>query len=427
MVSEEENLVTPTTSRSTPAMTPPSPVDTTDPFYIHHTDHPGLVLVSKSLDGLNYLTRRRSMILALDGRNKLGFVDGSIPIPDSSDTTKLHMWKINDNIVASWILNSLTKEISASVIYSTSASNIWNDLEKRFNIKNGPRIFQLRKRLLNCVQGMDSINIYFTRFKGLWAELGELKANHSCNCGGVAPLLASIKEEFVMSFLMGVNESFAHARGQILLMKPILDIDETFSLLLQDETQRLVGVQPNSAPPAKMACVVTQSNAKGKPTRKDRPFCSHCNIHGHTREKCFKIHGYPLSFKKSRNTSAAVNNILEVVSREQSQSWSQQQCQNGTVALLQAAVNNILALLQAQMAQLPGASQQDPSDTVGIETIGMSNSTLNSPFQAPNAWIVDSGATSHITCFPEFLFNFKFLKNNQMELEFKWLELVLLG
>lgn len=41
----------------------------------------------------------------------------------------------------------------------------------------------------------------------------------------------------------------------------------------------------------------------------------------------------------------------------------------------------------------------------------MSNSTLNSPFQAPNAWIVDSGATTHITCFPEFLFNFKFLKN----------------
>ncbi|KAL5161290.1 LINE-1 retrotransposable element ORF2 protein [Glycine soja] len=148
----------------------------------------------------------RGAALAIKKRtiNKLGFVNGSIPIHDSSDTAKLRMWKRNDNIVASWILNSLTKEISASVIYSTSASNIWNDLEKRFNIKNGPRIFQLRKALLNCVQGTDSINIYFTRFKGLWAELGELKANHSCNCGGVAPLLASIKEEFAMS-LPGSN------------------------------------------------------------------------------------------------------------------------------------------------------------------------------------------------------------------------------
>jgi len=185
-------------------------------------------------------------------------------------------------------------------------------------------------------------------------------------------------------------------------MKPTPNIDDTFSLFLQDETHRLVGVQPNSAPPAEMACVVTQSNAKGKPTRKDKPFCSHCNIHGHTKEKCFKIHGYPPSFNKSGNTSVAnnsVNNILEAALGEQSQSWSQQQCQK------------VLALLQAQMAQLPGASQQDSSDTASIETIGMPNSTLNSLFKAPNAWIVDSGATTHITCFLEFLFNFKFLKN----------------
>ena len=102
-----------------------------------------------------------------------------------------------------------------------------------------------------------------------------------------------------------------------------------------------------------------------------------------------------------------MNNILEVASGEQSQPWSQQQCQQ------------VLALLQAQMAQLPGASQQDSSDTAGIETIGMSNSTLNSHFQAPNSWIVDSGATAHITCFPEFLFNFKF-KKKQVCASTKW-------
>lgn len=38
-------------------------------------------------------------------------------------------------------------------------------------------------------------------------------------------------------------------------------------------------------------------------------------------------------------------------------------------------------------------------------------STLMSPFQAPNAWIVVSGATAHITCFLNFLYNFKPLSN----------------
>lgn len=193
------------------------------------------------------------MTLALNGRNKLDFVDGTIPKPDASDASKLRLWKRNANIVASWMLNSLMMEISPSVIYSTSASKIWKDLEKRFNVKTRPRIFQLRKALLNCVQGIDLISVYFTRFKGIWAELGELKATHKCNCGGIEPLLESIQEEFVMTFLMGLNDSFAHAHGQIQLMKPILGIDDAFSLL-QDETQCAISVQAVSPP--EVACAV---------------------------------------------------------------------------------------------------------------------------------------------------------------------------
>lgn len=111
------------------------------------------------------------------------------------------------------------------------------------------------------------INVYFTRFKGIWAELGEPKANHKCNCSGVDPLLESIKEEYVVTFLLGVNDSFSHARGQIPLMKPIPNIDETFSMLLQDETQRAVDVQPAAAT-SELACVVPPNTAKGKHTKR---------------------------------------------------------------------------------------------------------------------------------------------------------------
>lgn len=68
-------------------------------------------------------------------------------------------------------------------------------------------------------------------------------------------------------------------------------------------------------------------------------------------------------------------------------------------------------MLQSQLAQLSPNSKQDQNDSSGLETIGMSFSTLIAPFQAPNAWIVDSGATAHITCFLEFLYNFKPLTN----------------
>ncbi|XP_062104553.1 uncharacterized protein LOC133815744 [Humulus lupulus] len=40
------------------------------------------------------------------------------------------------------------------------------------------------------------------------------------------------------------------------------------------------------------------------PPRKNRPFCTHCNIHGHIIEKCYKIHGYPPGYNKPRNTTS---------------------------------------------------------------------------------------------------------------------------
>lgn len=126
-----------------------------------------------------------------------------------------------------------------------------------------------------------------------------------------------------MSFLLGVNDSFAHARGQILLMKPIPGIDDTFSLLLQDETQRVVGIQ--SIPALEMACAVPQQSIKGKPSRKERPLCSHCNLHGHTKEKYFKLHGYPPGFKKS--TVASAYNDLDSAPTDTNQQWSSQRCQ----------------------------------------------------------------------------------------------------
>lgn len=45
-------------------------------------------------------------------------------------------------------------------------------------------------------------------------------------------------------------------------------------------------------------------------SKKDRPFCTHCNYHGHTIEKCYKIHGYPPGYKhKSKPQSTAVNQV----------------------------------------------------------------------------------------------------------------------
>ncbi|XP_075499955.1 uncharacterized protein LOC142538526 [Primulina tabacum] len=133
--------------------------DPMSPYFLHHSDNPDLVLVSQSLTGDNYSSWSRSMKIALSVKNKFGFVDGTIVKPSEADSNLLNFWTRNNNIVISWILNSVSKEISASVLFSESAANIWADLQERFQQSNGPRIFQLRRDLINLRQEQQSASI----------------------------------------------------------------------------------------------------------------------------------------------------------------------------------------------------------------------------------------------------------------------------
>ncbi|KAI9165036.1 hypothetical protein LWI28_006378 [Acer negundo] len=65
----------------------PSKVNISNPYFTHHSDHPGLILISKPVNRDNYSTWKRAITLALNSKNKLGFVNGSIKAP--SEETNL--------------------------------------------------------------------------------------------------------------------------------------------------------------------------------------------------------------------------------------------------------------------------------------------------------------------------------------------------
>lgn len=53
-----------------------------DPYYLHPSDNPGLVLVSQPLTEDNCNSWRRVMLMVLNGKNNVGFVDGSLKKPE---------------------------------------------------------------------------------------------------------------------------------------------------------------------------------------------------------------------------------------------------------------------------------------------------------------------------------------------------------
>jgi hypothetical protein len=56
-----------------------------NPLYLHHGDSPSSILVTQLLTGDNYYTWSRSMFMALTTKNKLQFINGTLPKPHSSD------------------------------------------------------------------------------------------------------------------------------------------------------------------------------------------------------------------------------------------------------------------------------------------------------------------------------------------------------
>ncbi|KAI5342531.1 hypothetical protein L3X38_010406 [Prunus dulcis] len=99
-------------------------VEPSSPYYINNSDHPGLIIVPKPLNGDNYATWRRFMTVSLNAKNKLGFVDGTLKKPSLESNPDEHaVWMCCNDMVFSWV-NTLDLEISDSIIYCTTAREI---------------------------------------------------------------------------------------------------------------------------------------------------------------------------------------------------------------------------------------------------------------------------------------------------------------
>ncbi|XP_019259440.1 PREDICTED: uncharacterized protein LOC109237572 [Nicotiana attenuata] len=213
-------------------------------------------------------------------------------------------------MVTWWILNSLAKEIYDSVEYVSNSAELWRELEDRYDQTNGAKLYQIQKEINDLAQGSLDITAYYTRMKRLWEELSTLSAKSQCSCnctcGAKETMHKAEQDRRLIQFLMGLNEVYTIVRGSILMMKPLPSMAQAFSLLVQEEKQR--EFKPNNhlnlnstslhvnANPQHQGSFGTRSfrtNYTVNNGNKGRPFCDYCKKPGHTKEKCYKLHGYP--------------------------------------------------------------------------------------------------------------------------------------
>jgi hypothetical protein len=209
-----------------PRVAVPIVPDTDSIFYIHPSDGPNSVVVTPKLTGSNFLAWNRSMQRALGAKNKLRFVDGSLEIPLLDDLNR-SQWERCNHLIISWILNSVSDQIAATVVFHENAIDVWHDLQERFSKVDRIRIATLRSSINNLKQDSKSVLDYFTEMKALWEELNSHRplpmctCVHQCRCPAMQLVRAYRLEDQVIQFLTGLNDSFSVVKTQVLLMDPL--------------------------------------------------------------------------------------------------------------------------------------------------------------------------------------------------------------
>ncbi|KAH0771050.1 hypothetical protein KY290_015031 [Solanum tuberosum] len=286
-------------------------------LYLHPSDNPGAPLVPVVFDGIGYRSWKRGIIKSLSVKNKLGFINGDSKKPLSTDPD-CKQWERCDNMVTSWILNSLNREIADSVAYVDSALELWTDLEDRYDQTNGAKLYQIQKEINDLIQGVLDVTAYYTKMKKLWEELSSLCIkNHcscACSCGAKDVMHKAEQDRRLIQFLMGLNEVYTIIRGSILMMNPLPSVAQAFAILIQEEKQRefkSLAASSSGTSGCSLAANVSgtskgqnfQTNySSGSPNHRGRPFCDHCKRPGHIKEKCYQLHGYPQNNNRSQKS-----------------------------------------------------------------------------------------------------------------------------
>ncbi|KAK4269822.1 hypothetical protein QN277_022931 [Acacia crassicarpa] len=304
-----------------------SALNVSSPYYLHPSENPGLVLVTSVLTGSNYHTWSRAMKVALQSKNKLGFVDGTISMLTISDSN-YSTWLRCNTMVCTWITRSLSPTIAQSILWLDKAYDIWNDLKARFAVSDLFRVTELQDEIYAFRQGDLSISEYYTKLKIFWDEYMILCPITRCSCNFICPCATYLDNDYTLWFLKGLNDRFAPVKSQIMLLEPLPSVHKVFSLLLQQEREMISppgATEPvilfNKGPqrhPSNASSSGFNSRSSGSVGSNSTKFCTYCNRPRHTIDTCYRKHGFPPGFKFRGQGSNApqmkdpvVNSVIE--------------------------------------------------------------------------------------------------------------------
>ncbi|XP_071740258.1 uncharacterized protein [Rutidosis leptorrhynchoides] len=259
--------------------------------------------------------------------NKIGFINGTV-----TDQVLASQWDRCNSVVLPWILRSVTEDLYCGQIFSTNATEVWNELKETYDKIDTCIIFNLHQQINTLKQNDYTLSEYYHKFNTLWKQYDAMVSSPDCTCGTTActcEAATSHKEHKkmikLMQFLMGLSDEYTTIRSNILLRDSVLDVKEVYAIISREESHK--GISNDKIGKTQASAFVTQANNTfNKNDNSSGNFygnnnnnynnrssnqtlkCKKCNKLGHTIDRCFEIIGYPPSFRRKNNGNQSNNN-----------------------------------------------------------------------------------------------------------------------
>ncbi|KAL5703009.1 hypothetical protein ACHQM5_028155 [Ranunculus cassubicifolius] len=360
----------------------------------------------------NYDEWSRAIQTSLMAKKKYGFVEGKIPKP--TEAGKLEDWCAVQSMLVAWLLNTIEPKISSTLSYYDEVLVLWKHLKNRFCVVNGTKICQLKSSLGDCKQRKnEDVATYFGRFSKIWDDLVTYVKVPMCKCGGctceMGSQIAALREEDMQHhFLISLDSSmYGTVRSTLLSQEPLLGIDKAYARVIQEE--RLVKgeffmVKDDCD---NVMAFKVQSDARGKSKNYDSEykFCNHCNREGHDESGCFQLHGFPEWWGDSPRGGRGPGRGGGVVERGSGRGRGYTNRNKGSARANKTIVTATGSSQQQQSAQLGdgplAAGLAGMTTTQWQQLLDLLNQSKSLDYlNGKNddlAWIIDTGATHHVT------------------------------
>ncbi|PKI35624.1 hypothetical protein CRG98_044078 [Punica granatum] len=275
-------------------------------YHLTSSDNTGAQVIACILNGDNYMTWSRAMLIALRARNKLPLIDSSLEKPGEGDPLRDRWERCNSTLLA-WIFNTMEERLQATVAYAIDAKSLWDDLKERYSEGNQSRVFQIKAEICLLRQEGLSVRDYYGKLKLLWDELEFYLEHPSCCCGARATITAQREMEKTYQFLMGLTSEFNTIRSTILSIESMPSLNKVYNLVANEERQRIVTRGRDSVHEAAVFLAKNEADehSAGKALMETmnsagRAVCSNCGKLGHLKNTCWALIGYPSWHPRSK-------------------------------------------------------------------------------------------------------------------------------